>query len=186
METPFHAGAPHIDHDPAYQGPSGLDMLVGATQMTQQADAGPPAPAPPAGEPVPVGAEHEEPLPDAGEGAHEVEWPKSDHLKANKIQAARTIHKGNPPAHHKLNGWAPPGDKPTKNELWYVLLERNPTLRPKNWSVETMVKTLSEMEAQPAAQPAAGAVPVPGGQRIPGGRGISGNGAQHSEVFEDD
>ena len=67
-------------------------------------------------------------------------------LEQVRLVEARKISHNNQPANKKLTGWKPQNTKPRKQELWQAILERDPKQKPKNWSIEDMVKYL--MQAQ--------------------------------------
>ena len=73
-----------------------------------------------------------------------------------RLEAARNISTTNKPTNEKLNGWKPLETKPRKDELWQAILECDSTKRPKNWSVQDMVKDL--MKTSPTTSGAQGVV----------------------------
>jgi len=63
------------------------------------------------------------------------------------MTAARAISGTNKPENNKLIGWKPLDTKPRKQELWQALLERDPNLKPKEWTIAKMVQKLIDLPA---------------------------------------
>ena len=73
------------------------------------------------------------------------DWPKATEIDFTRLQAARAIKDNvikDGLSNLKLTGWQPANTKPRKAELWWALMERDPTARPKNWGVEKIVQAL--------------------------------------------
>ena len=71
------------------------------------------------------------------------ECPPPESLDPQRLDAARQLKKGNPLwSSSSLTGWKPAKTKPSKLELWQVIMERDPTKRPKGWNVDKMMNNL--------------------------------------------
>ena len=79
--------------------------------------------------------------PAGGQGGADIrEWPPPDALDQEKLAVVRQLKGGNTIwTSVKLTGWKPAKTKPTKLELWQVIMERNPAVRPKGWNLEKMM-----------------------------------------------
>jgi len=103
---------------------------------------------------------------EVGEIAKAIEGgPLLKDLDKKKLMAARGISSTNQPKSLKLTGWKPLETKPTKSELWQVIMERDPKLTPKNWKVEKMVAKLCEYDAGIAGSTEGEEPPAPAVQR---------------------
>ena len=70
--------------------------------------------------------------------------PDITSIDTEGLAEARKLSVTNKPHSFKLVGWKPLQTKPRKQELWQVILERDSTQKPQFWSVEKMVKHLTE------------------------------------------
>ena len=70
-------------------------------------------------------------------------------LDKDRLVEARKISQNNQPTNKKLTGWQPQNTKPRKQELWQAILERDHKQKPKNWSIEDMVKYLMKPQESP-------------------------------------
>ena len=76
-------------------------------------------------------------------GTDNREWPSPASLNPDKLAAAQQLKKDNSLwTSVKLTGWKPTKTKPTKTELWQVIMERDPKARPKAWSLDKMMEHL--------------------------------------------
>ena len=110
------------------------------------------APTPPDDEESP----EPEPGGDGSGGAEKTgAWPQKDKLDLVRLDAARQIQTGWVPSgfafHEKLSGWKPETSKPRQSELWQVIMERDPSQKPKHWDVKKCVAWLMQSRALPTA-----------------------------------
>ena len=72
-------------------------------------------------------------------------------MDSTRLQAARAIKEEviqEGLTNTKLTGWQPANTKPRKQELWWALMERDPSVRPKNWGAEKIVEKLMAWEGE--------------------------------------
>ena len=152
-------------------------QVAGATPEATEAPPGPPAQPPqapgwPEGLPVdPEGGDRE-----AGGDAQDPQLPKASDLDDRRLQGARSLHKAmenKDQVHLRLTGWKPVASKPRQAELHFVICERDPKQRPKNWKTHKMVEFLlgSDQPGAPdGAQPGPDRTPEapgPGPEQVP-------------------
>ena len=77
------------------------------------------------------------------------EWPVYADLDADRLAEARRFCPTYKPNNIKLTGYKPPKSKPRMCELWQVVMERDATQRPKNWTLVKMVSWLLEHDPIP-------------------------------------
>ena len=83
-------------------------------------------------------------------------WPSYGSLDQTKLAHARNISCDNAPGKTNLTGFKPATEKPRHRELWQAVMGRDPTNRPKNWSMETCVKWLLDPANKPSPDSAPG------------------------------
>ena len=89
-------------------------------------------------------------------GENVLNWPSYVSLDQTKLAHARNISCDNAPGKTNLSGFKPATEKPRHRELWQAVMERDPTNRPKNWSMETCVKWLLDPANKPSPDSAPG------------------------------
>ena len=93
------------------------------------------------------------------EGVDPEDWPLPEAINMVRLAGARNIGPDNKPVNVKLTGWCPTKSKPQQKELVVAVLERTPLSKPKNWSVEKLVKHLIENANSPIPLQELAAVP---------------------------